>query len=194
MKFLITISFSLLLALTACGGNKIVTTTDDSADYQLAIQLPPLSKNASTDSTSNTGQALDSSSAGISDTDVKADQLMTASIIEGGGDTMRVRIDAEINTAWPYFLNKLRTSGVTIHRRNNEGHRVEVGCSTMDDGADRDNQSGWSIFNRENTISEYCSMELSTSRNATLVSVHDRQGKEVRGDDATTLLNKIVSQ
>lgn len=202
MKFLIPITFSLLLALTACGGNKVITTTDDSADYKTAKQLPPLNKspqleNNSPELDSKSSQLVNNSSesatTSIQVSERSNNQSITTSIVDVS-DYKRLLIDAPTDEAWPYFLTQLRTSTVTIHSRNNEATRVEVGCGSIDDGAKKIEKDGWLILDRENLVYEYCVMQLTESRGVTSVSVRNRLDEEVSASEAITLLSKVVSQ
>ena len=195
MNLLKIVLFAQLFVLTACGGNKIVTTTDDSADYASAIQLPPLKKDIGQEATASANLEYESNDLTEADTNINQ-RSISSSIVDVSNNLKRVEINAQMNDAWPYFLNTIRQSGVTIHGRNNNANRIEVGCGDIDDGANDEakRSGGWSIFNRSAVIYEYCVMQLSESGGATLVSVLNRRGEEVAGSKAITLLNKIVSQ
>ena len=191
MKLIKITIFSMLVVLAACGGKKIITTTDDSADYHSAVALPPLKKNippsntaASSATSINTGQQGEPLQANLSG--------IGASILDVSNTIKRARIDAPIDNAWVYLLDRLKSSAVTIHSRNWSAARIEVGCGTINDGVSEDTESGWSFFNREKILYEYCVLQLDERSDTTTVSVVNRRGEEVSGVEAMTLLGKIV--
>ncbi|MBX2848734.1 MAG: hypothetical protein KTR16_10460 [Acidiferrobacterales bacterium] len=182
--------FGLLWIISACN-NKVVVTSDDSADYQSAVELPPLKKNVVSDQQS-VAIEIQSQAQNQNDPPQVSISGITSSIIDASGFRKRARIDAQIDQAWPYLLEQLKLSAVTIHTRNQTAARVEVGCGNINDGAVDAEEGGWSIFNRATIIYEYCVMQLSEAGGATTVYVLNRRGEEVSGEEAMTLLSKIV--
>lgn len=213
------ICFAVLLA--ACGGDKVVVTTDDSADYRTAKQLPPLKKQVavppavvrteprpaepkpaeptpaqSRTEKSNTAESKPKPSQPTPAKPAKqtpAQRVFTVGVVDVSNDIKRLKIDAVIDPAWGHLLEKLRSSGVTVHSRNKTAGRIEIGCGQIDDGSAMTERSGWKIFNKDDLIYEYCALELSEDKGSTFLSVQNRLGIEVSGNDALTVFNKILA-
>jgi len=172
----------ILATLMACSGNKVVVTTDDSADYQSARQLPPLKKdvNDAVVTSAYPGSIVGQSGA------------VTMSIEQVSDDVTRLNINAGIEDAWNSLLNDVRNSEVTLQGRNQAANQIEVGCGAIDDGAEESNEEGWSLFDNE-LIHEYCILQLNENRNQTRVQLLNRRGQEVPSSDAMTIFNKIIN-
>lgn len=199
----------LLALLTACGGNKVVLTTDDSADYRSAKQLPPLKKVISPpapaapaiQSTASAPAPAPAAStpqpsnrpATVAATSSPPVNVITTSIIDVSNDRKRMKIDAGLDVAWRYLLDDLRSSTVTVHTRNKTAARIEIGCGEFDDTVTATESGGWKIFSRDEYEFEYCVMELSEDRGATLVTMLDRRGDEVKSAQSMAIFNKILN-
>lgn len=188
MKIIQFTVISLFAVLTACGGDKVINTSDDSADYQSARHLPPLKKTLSSTSSSVTG----TDSSVFSEGSLVSDDNIQFSIVDANKQRKRLKIDTEYDSAWLNLLARLRNSAITIHSRNKEAARIEVGCGEIDDGVNSERSDGWLLSRRENVIYDYCVLQLSESNNTTLVAVQNRRGEEVSASDAMTLLQQIV--
>lgn len=177
----IILLMAMVLTLTACSGNKVVVTTDDSADYQSAIELPPLKKDV--ENPVSTESAEQNS---VTNTDI------TISILQISDSTVRMNIDAEIDQAWDYLLNEIPKSEITLQGRNRAANLVEIGCGYADDRVIETNEGGWSIFNND-IIHEYCVLQLDERRGQTEVLMLDRRGNEVSSADAMPIFTKLVN-
>lgn len=184
IRILLIVSLSFL---AACSGNKVVVTTDGSADYKTAGQLPPLKKTVNNPSTDAVAQVSPQTEQLTSE----SDQAITASITQVSGQNVRMSIDAGIDSAWSFLLDSLRGSAVTLQSRNRSANQIEIGCGSVDDGSGDVEQGRW-IFNNE-LIYEYCVLQLDEGGNSTEVSMLDRRGEEVSGADATTVFSKLLN-
>ena len=178
-----------LLSLTACSGNRVVTTTDDSADYKSAVQLPPLIKTAS-----SVPDVVDiSTPPEIAEDNTGSIDEITASIEEVSANRVRMNIDATGDQAWDFVLDSLRDSEVTLQGRNKTANFFEIGCGDVVSDLDA-NQTGWRVFGADNEVTEYCLLKLTSNRGATQVTAFDRAGSEFSSSDATEIFNKIFNK
>ena len=174
-----------LLFLNACSGNKVVVTTDDSADYQSARQLPPLNKKTIVEQDVLTEPAVSAQAATIK-------QNLHMSIVDLPSKT-RLQIDADINSAWNPLLVELKFAAITVHSRNTVAARIEIGCGDVDEGREVVERGRWSIFNDDGFIYEYCVLQLTGSNGGTVVSMHNRRGEEVSASAARSVFEKILN-
>ncbi len=109
------------------------------------------------------------------------------------GDTVKLILNSEFDSAWSYLTSQLAGSEVTVFSRNKSAGRIAIGCAEIRDGAAPSNNSKWSIFNRKaKRADEYCSLQAVERKGTTTVSVLNREGREVAGDDARLVLNKLL--
>ena len=187
-KFLLykVIFIGAFLLLNGCSGNKVVVTTDDSADYQSARQLPPLNKGGVIGRESQSAPLVDAQTASA------PKQALNMSIVNISNNS-RLKIDTNIDNVWDSLLAELKHAAITVHSRNTGSSRIEIGCGDVDEGAEVVKRGGWSLFTDDGLIYEYCVLQLANSNGNTLVSMLNRRGEEVSASEARSVFEKILN-
>ncbi len=206
-----------LISLSACQNNRVIETTDDSAEYRSAKALPPLKKpraQVANNPVSPPAQTRPANNPPVKPT-VQApaqtkrveapvaatqptqqiDPLSTvSSSLRDAGEYSRLMINADFDLAWQYLTNQLTKSEVTVFSRNKAAGRIAIGCGDIGNSTvvDVKREGGWSIFNRRKTeASEYCSLQMVGKRGESSVSVLDRAGREVVSELGQAVLSRI---
>ena len=199
------VSLTLLALVSACGGgNKVVTTTDNSAEYKSAKSLPPLSKPSTVTQTANTQVAKAGSiaddgastpNAGQAVAEKQTVTLAAVSSIEEDTKHTRLKIGTEFDQAWQLLSADLQKSDLTIFSRNKAAGRFSVGCANVYTESEESKTSGWSFFNRNRQQKlEYCAIELSEKRGSTIVSVFNRANEEVSAEYSKGLFTRLLNK
>lgn len=208
------------ISLSACQSNRVIETSDDSAEYRSAKALPPLKKPIAqvankpasapvqnrpvnnppvrpTVKAPAQTKRVQAPTAVVAQPVQKNDPLSTVSgSVQQTGEYSRLMINADFDLAWQYFTNQLTKSEVTVFSRNKAAGRIAIGCGEIGNNTvvDVKREGGWSIFNRRKTeASEYCSLQMVGKRGESSVSVLDRAGREVVSELGQAVLSGIVA-
>ena len=136
----------------------------------------------------------------VEESAVDADQStqpaqVSARVIDANQGKSRLEISTDFDSAWLYLSNSLKKSDVTVFSRNKTAGRFAIGCAGVaEDKVVTSRKGGWSFFKRDTDQEfEYCSLKVTGSRNATLISVLDRSGTEVAGENSASLFSRILN-
>ena len=210
--------FSLLvlstLLLSACGARTIVTK-DDSAQYRNEKTVAPLKLPANVDASRTVAPStLDESSVEqrTASGNALADEL-PISRIKVNNRAVRLQIKGDAEAAWLLLASKLGESDITVHTRNRKGERFLIGCTGVESGSKSKSKSEseadskprprlrsnrrsiWSIFGRKKKqTSDYCVLQINSSRNKTTVRLLDRNALEATAASANAIFDRIVSR
>lgn len=206
--FLVFLSF----VLASCGGNKVVATVDDSADYKSARELPPLKKpvrqvaseQASsqqatvTEQDENQNLTDEPAPAAIpSVTSPPADRPIAASVVAVQGRS-RLMIEASADEAWSFLMRSIAKSDITVFSRNQAIGRIEIGCSDIESKADSGTEpvkkNGWVLFDRaKETKQDYCALDTVSDKQGMQVRVMNRSGLEASSASAEKIFERILN-
>ena len=193
------VSLTLLAFVSACGGgNKVVNTTDNSAEYKSAKSLPPLSKPTNTQTVR--ADTVDAESVSIPNVaqpavNKQAGRLAGVSSIEEGSKHTRLKINAGFDQAWELLSADIQKSDLTVFSRNKVAGRFSIGCANIYTESEESTSSGWSFFNRNRQQKlEYCALELIEKRGSTVVSVVNRANEEVSADYSKGLFTRLLNK
>ncbi len=201
---------SAVLALSACGGNKKISTKDNSTEYKSARALPPLKKPASDVVATNTIPApvvqapvaqvpvaqppvIQPQVAQTPAVQAPAEVVVDASVVESNPGQARLQLAADFDQAWNFLTANLKNSDITVFSRNKAAGRFSIGCANIA-AAPTVVQSGrWSFFNRDKQESqEYCALQAVERRGITSVSVLNRAGEEVSSEYSNAVFQRIL--
>lgn len=205
-----TAFLGLASALIGCGGSKTVITADDSAEYRNAMSLPPLKKpakpvvissvvTAEIESPSLSSQASGASDELADDSEQPSVQGSTIAatssrVIELNGDIARLQIDADLDSAWHYLSENLKSSDITVHARNKTAGRFAIGCASLQAKPTKPvKRGGWSFFSKKERPTEHCSLLLASSKTATQVKLLNRSGAEYTSSDSKALFARLLN-
>lgn len=120
---------------------------------------------------------------------------LSARVVDANQGKSRLEISTDFDGAWQYLSNSLKKSDVTVFSRNKTAGRIAIGCAGVaEDKVVTSKKGGWSFFKRNTDQEfEYCSLKVTGSRNATLISVLDRSGAEVAGENSASLFSRILN-
>lgn len=200
------------LVLASCGSRGKTVTTDDSADYKSARQLPPLKKPSTVVAaspsvappiadgpvvgndvvTKSTPRAV---SAPVSVSSAADISNVSAVIANLKNNIARLTVDSEFDNAWDYLSSKLARSSVTVFLRNKDTGRISIGCGAYEAVQDtKSKDSRWAILNSKSEAKgEYCILLVAAARGGTIVSALDRNGDEVGQAGAKMVFEQILN-
>ncbi len=189
-----------LLTLAACQSGRVIQTEDGSADYKSERLLPPLKKastasasvQSSTDELGST--AAQSQPVAAANQNEGSQPVFNGAQITGVSGKSRLVILSSIDDAWSPLMARLIESDITVFSRNKAAGKVSIGCTDIEaDSAQRIKSGRWSILNRKKQkVAEYCALKVADRKGRTVVSVLDREGKEVPADKGRVVLNRIL--
>lgn len=176
-------------SLFACGGDKVVETQDESAEYRSARALPPLIKDLEP-------ATAESAAAAIPEPYVPrqaSDGSVTLSIISKGDKRLRLQVNAEFERAWTAISEKLKSSAITVHNRNRNAGRIAIGCGELSEPELAATSGGWSVFRKKPAKeSEYCALQMLPGKRRTEVQVLNRNAQEVGKAAAQQVFDRLL--
>ena len=116
-----------------------------------------------------------------------------AELLNTSRGATRLRIMASNEVAWAYVRDQAKTAGLSIFSRDYGSGRLYIGCAGLEQ-AEVEKKGRWTFFKREKTeVSDHCALALESSASETMVRVLNRQGEEVSGDGAKSLLASLIN-